>query len=53
MLPLGLVALHGYSPNDMVILGIAHRLGKPLLTFNERLRRGQGDLALRYLMLSC
>lgn len=41
------------SFNDMVILGIAHRLGKPLLTFNERLRRGQGDLALRYLMLSC
>jgi len=49
VLPLGLVALHGYSPNDMVILGIAHRLGKPLLTFDERLRRRAGRLGIKVL----
>jgi len=37
------------SFNDMVILGIAHRLGKPLLTFDKRLRRRAGRLGIKVL----
>jgi predicted nucleic acid-binding protein len=41
--------LKAWGFNDAVILGIAHRLGKPLLTFDERLRRRAGRLGIKVL----
>ncbi|MFP3281297.1 MAG: hypothetical protein RXO76_09565 [Vulcanisaeta sp.] len=37
------------SFNDVVILGVAHRLGKPLLTFDERLKRRAGRIGIKVL----